>query len=151
MPVNVQMGKMGGRKFEVVICTRPPSRLKPGLRNTAQKRGFSSVNIIGAREGRRPSYPSSFSRSSDVDSSKSPLARSLAHSSAFEGEQVGRRPASASVGFYGASGCIGAASFSVFTSLQQLSVTQNRTNIGSEGTCVVGNGRGSLRFPLVSQ
>ena len=152
LPANVQMGKMGGgRKFEVVICTRPPSRLKPGLRNTAQKRGFSSVNIIGAREGQRPSYPSSFSRSSDVDSSKSPLAsRSLAHSSAFEGEQVGR-PASASVGFYGASGCIGAASFSVFTSLQQLSVTQNRTNISSEGTCVGGNGQGSLRFPLVSQ
>ena len=32
----------------------------------------------GAREGQRPSYPSSFPRSSDVDSSKSPLAsRSL--------------------------------------------------------------------------
>ena len=146
--LNVQMSKKGeGQVFEVVICTRPPSRLKPGLRNTAQKRGFSVL----ISEGRRPSYPSCFSRSSDVDSSKSPLAsRSLAHSSAFEGEQVGRRPAS-SVGFYGASGCIGAASFSVFTSLQQLSVTQNRTNISSEGTCVGGNGQGSLRFPLVSQ
>ena len=135
----------GDRKFEVVICTRPPSRLKPGLRNTAQKRGFSSVNIIGAREGRRPSYPSSLDR---VMLTAQRALSPLAHSSAFEGEQVGRP---ASVGFYGASGCIGAASFSVFTSLQQLSVTQNSTNISSEGTCVGGNGQGSLRFPLVSQ